>query len=66
MKSGMGMAAIPLKVLGTVEHPVVLPSKAALAGAVTGTAILREGVGTSLRVKAALRWIGLRDCLVEM
>lgn len=53
VKSGMGMAAIPLNVSGTVEHPVVLPSKAALAGAVAGTAILGPGVGTSLGVKAA-------------
>ena len=53
VKSGMGMAAIPLNVSGTVEHPVVLPSKAALAGAVAGTAILGPGLGTSLGVKAA-------------
>ena len=53
VKSGMGMAAIPLNVSGTVEHPVLLPSKAALAGAVAGTAILGPGVGTSLGVKAA-------------
>lgn len=53
VKSGMGMAAIPLNVSGTVDHPVVLPSKAALAGAVAGTAILGPGVGTSLGVKAA-------------
>jgi AsmA-like C-terminal region/AsmA family len=53
VKSGMGMAAIPLNVSGTVDHPVLLPSKAALAGAVAGTAILGPGVGTSLGVKAA-------------
>ena len=53
LKSGMGMATIPLNVSGTVDHPVVLPSKAALAGAVTGTAILGPGVGTSLGIKAA-------------
>ena len=52
VKSGMGMAAIPLNVSGTVDHPVVLPSKAALAGAVAGTAFLGPGVGTSLGVKA--------------
>ena len=38
---------------GTVDHPVVLPSKAALAVAVAGTAILGPGVGTSLGIKAA-------------
>lgn len=53
LKSGMGMAAIPLNVFGTVDHPVVLPSEAALAGAIAGTAILGPGVGTSMGVKAA-------------
>jgi AsmA family len=53
VKSGMGMAAIPLNVSGTVDHPVLLPTKAALAGAVAGTAILGPGVGTGLGVKAA-------------
>ncbi len=53
VKSGMGMAAIPLNVSGTVDHPMLLPTKAALAGAVAGTAILGPGVGTSLGVKAA-------------
>jgi uncharacterized protein involved in outer membrane biogenesis len=52
VKAGMGLAGIPLKVSGTLSNPVVLPSKAALAGAVAGTAILGPGVGTSLGVKA--------------
>lgn len=52
VKSGMGLASIPLNVSGTVSEPVVLPSKAAIAGAVAGTAILGPGVGTSLGVKA--------------
>lgn len=53
VKSGMGMAAIPHNVSGTVNHLVVLPSKSAVVGAVVGTAILGLGVGTSLGVKAA-------------
>lgn len=52
VKSGMGLASIPLDVSGTVSEPVVLPSKAAIAGAVAGTAVLGPGVGTSLGVKA--------------
>ncbi len=52
VKSGMGLAAIPLEVSGTVSNPVVLPSKAALAGALAGTAILGPGVGTNLGIKA--------------
>ena len=49
----MGKAAIPLNVSGKADHPGVLPSKAALAGAFAGTAILGPSVGTSLGVKAA-------------
>jgi len=52
LKQSVSMAAIPLEVSGTVDDPVVLPSKAALAGAVAGTAILGPGLGTSLGIKA--------------
>ncbi|MBA3696730.1 MAG: AsmA family protein [Methylotenera sp.] len=52
LKSGMGLAAIPLDVSGTINEPTILPSKAAIAGAVAGTAILGPGIGTSLGVKA--------------
>jgi len=52
LKRSVSLVAIPLDVSGTVSDPVVLPSKAALAGAVAGTAILGPGVGTSLGVKA--------------
>jgi uncharacterized protein involved in outer membrane biogenesis len=53
VKNSMGLTAIPLEVSGTISNPVVLPSKAAIAGAIAGTAILGPGVGTSLGVKAA-------------
>lgn len=52
VKNSISLAAIPLQVSGTVSNPVILPSKAALAGALAGTAILGPGVGTSLGVKA--------------
>jgi AsmA family len=52
VKNSMGLTAIPLDVSGTISKPVVLPSKAAIAGAVAGTAILGPGVGTSLGIKA--------------
>jgi uncharacterized protein involved in outer membrane biogenesis len=52
VKNSMGLTAIPLDVSGTVDHPMVLPSKAAIAGAIAGTAILGPGVGTSLGIKA--------------
>jgi hypothetical protein len=51
IKNSMGLAAIPLDVSGTVSNPVVLPNKAALAGAIAGTALL-PGVGTSIGIKA--------------
>ncbi|MDO9150958.1 MAG: AsmA family protein [Methylotenera sp.] len=53
LKRSASLVAIPLDVSGTVGSPVVLPSKAALAGAVAGTAILGPGVGTSVGIKAA-------------
>jgi uncharacterized protein involved in outer membrane biogenesis len=52
LKKSVSLAAIPLQVSGTLDNPSVLPTKAALAGAVAGTAILGPGVGTSLGVKA--------------
>lgn len=52
VKNSMGLTGIPLDVSGTVSKPVVLPSKAALAGALAGTAILGPGVGTSVGIKA--------------
>lgn len=52
VKRSASLVSIPLQVSGTLNNPVVLPSKAALAGAVMGTAILGPGVGTSLGMKA--------------
>ncbi|OGV76239.1 MAG: hypothetical protein A3I83_00245 [Methylotenera sp. RIFCSPLOWO2_02_FULL_45_14] len=52
LKHSVSLVAIPLEVSGTVSNPVVLPSKAAMAGAIAGTAILGPGVGTSLGIKA--------------
>jgi uncharacterized protein involved in outer membrane biogenesis len=52
VKRSVSLVAIPLEVSGTVSKPVIFPSKAALAGAIAGTAILGPGVGTSLGVKA--------------
>lgn len=52
LKRSASLVAIPLDVSGTLANPVVLPSKAALAGAIAGTAVLGPGVGTSLGAKA--------------
>lgn len=52
LKNSASLVNIPLDVSGTVSEPMVLPSKAALAGAVAGTAILGPGLGTSLGMKA--------------
>ena len=52
IKNSVSLAAIPLQISGTLDNPVVLPTKAAMAGAVAGTAVLGPGVGTSLGVKA--------------
>lgn len=52
LKKGVSLAAVPLQVSGNLDKPSVLPTKAAMAGAVAGTAILGPGVGTSLGVTA--------------
>jgi hypothetical protein len=53
VRNSMGLTEIPLIVSGTVNQPVVYPSKAAIAGAIAGTAVLGPGVGTSVGIKAA-------------
>lgn len=52
VKRSVSMAAIPLQISGTLDNPTVFPTKAAMAGAVAGTALLGPGMGTSLGVKA--------------
>jgi hypothetical protein len=53
LKKSVSLVAIPMTVTGTLEHPVVYPSKSALAGAAVGTAVLGPGVGTSLGINAS-------------
>lgn len=53
IKKSAGLVSVPLAVSGTLNSPTVLPSKAALAGAAVGTAVLGPGVGTSLGIKAS-------------
>jgi uncharacterized protein involved in outer membrane biogenesis len=53
VKKGVSIVAVPLQISGTVDNPSVFPTKAALAGAAAGTAILGPGVGTSLGIQAA-------------
>ena len=52
LKRSVGLVSIPLDVSGTLDKPVVLPSKAAVAGAIAGTALMGPGLGTSLGIKA--------------
>lgn len=51
VKNSMKIAAIPLQVSGTLDNPTVFPTKAAIAGAVAGTALLGP-VGTGVGIKA--------------
>ena len=51
VKNSMGLAGIPLDVSGTVSDPSVFPNKAAMAGAIAGSAVM-PGVGTSIGMKA--------------
>lgn len=59
IKKGATLAAIPLQISGTTDKPMVFPTKAAMAGAAVGTAILGPGVGTSLGIQAADKLKGL-------
>lgn len=61
IKKSVGLVSVPLVVSGTVQNPSVFPSKAALAGAAVGTAILGPGLGTSLGSKAGTTLEGLKD-----
>jgi hypothetical protein len=61
LRKSASLAAIPLIVSGTVKDPVIYPSKAAIAGAVAGTAILGPGVGTSLGMKAGSALNKMKD-----
>jgi uncharacterized protein involved in outer membrane biogenesis len=51
VKNSMKIAEIPLQVSGTLSNPTVFPTKAAIAGAIAGTAVLGPA-GTGLGLKA--------------
>lgn len=53
LKKGVALVSVPLEVSGTLDHPSVMPTKAAMAGAIAGTGMLGPGLGTSLGIKAA-------------
>lgn len=46
-----GLVSMPMAVSGTLDNPIVSPSKSALAGAAVGTAILGPGLGTAVGIK---------------
>lgn len=51
LKKGLALVTVPLKVSGSVDAPEIMPTKAAIAGAAAGTAILGP-MGTSIGMKA--------------
>ena len=51
VKGTVGLVSMPMVVSGTLNNPVVRPSKSALAGAAVGTAILGPGLGTAVGIK---------------
>ncbi|HET7832173.1 MAG TPA: AsmA-like C-terminal region-containing protein [Gallionella sp.] len=51
VKRTVGLVSMPMAVSGTLDSPVVTPSKSALAGAAVGTAILGPGLGTAAGIK---------------
>ena len=52
MKGTASLIEVPLDVSGTLSDPVLLPNRAALAGAAAGTALMGPGWGTSVGSKA--------------
>lgn len=53
IKGTSALVSTPLAISGTVQNPSLYPSKAALAGAAAGTALLGPGLGTSVGMRAA-------------
>lgn len=52
LKAASTLVSVPLNVSGTVDDPMLLPSKSALAGAAVGTGLLGPGLGTAVGSKA--------------
>lgn len=52
LKGTSALVSTPLAIGGTVQSPLLYPSKAALAGAAAGTALLGPGLGTTVGMKA--------------
>ncbi len=52
LKGTSGILSTPLVLTGTVQNPMLYPSKAALAGAAAGTLLLGPGLGTTVGMKA--------------
>ncbi len=53
LKGTSALVSTPLALSGTLQDPALYPSKAALAGAAAGTALLGPGFGTTVGMKAA-------------
>lgn len=51
IKKGVSLVTVPLEISGTMDRPVVWPTKAALAGGAAGT-VLMGPLGTGLGIKA--------------
>ena len=52
VKGTSAFVSTPLAVAGTVQNPILYPSKMALAGAAAGTVLLGPGLGTAVGMKA--------------
>jgi hypothetical protein len=61
VKGTSAFVSTPLAVTGTVQDPILYPSKMAIAGAAAGTALLGPGLGTTVGMKAFRltgKWFG--------
>lgn len=59
--ANLAFASVPLKVTGTVDSPMLLPTGGTWAGAAVGTAILGPVLGTSIGAKVGAWAEGLFD-----
>ena len=63
VNNSKGILTVPLSISGTVDEPVIRPTKEAMVGGAVGTAILGPGIGTALGVKAGKAYNWFKELL---
>ena len=63
VNNSKGILTVPLSISGTVDEPVIRPTKEPMVGGAVGTAILGPGIGTALGVKAGKAYNWFKELL---